>query len=280
MDAPDPEKSLRYWQNLAMDDLVRAQTPQQRKKKIKSCIKLIYDTGTQLERLGSECVVAVGSAAYGIYVKVWGFGKSADKCLDDFNNNGVSLKRALESRAQIDLLASNAATLLKTSPETQNIADTNTNTEPLTQKALPLEELIRRDKRNEVKQMLVLIPNLSTTPIFGSKGNFTKRFWYTHEIENWPPHLPTLLQKSLSDWTTKQCIEVLRLYQLEGSHTWSIVATGKIFGAMGHQEIPKESLEPLYLDDFNMTFEKESDDEIQVDREEVHHETEKICTER
>lgn len=170
MDAPDPEKSLRYWQNLAMDDLVRAQTPQQRKKKIKSCIKLIYDTGTQLERLGSECVVAVGSAAYGIYVKVWGFGKSADKCLDDFNNNGVSLKRALESRAQIDLLASNAATLLKTSPETQNIADTNTNTEPLTQKALPLEELIRRDKRNEVKQMLALIPNLSTTPILDQKA--------------------------------------------------------------------------------------------------------------
>jgi len=49
---------------------------------------------------------------------------------------------------------------------------------------------------------------------------------------------------------------------------------------MGHQEIPKESLEPLYLDDFNMTFEKESDDEIQVDREEMYNETEKICTER
>lgn len=242
-DDPVPEKTTKYWQNLELEEYQSALTPKERKQKIKRCMKLLHETGSQIEKFGGECIVAVGGVQYDALVKVWGFGNCADRLLNDFDQEGVSLKVFLESRYHIGSISKNALQLFRSA------AEHTTNTEPI----LPLPkkplatEIIRREKSNAVKELLSNIPNLSTTPLFDQHGKFNKLFWRTHHIENWPSNLPTFLQKSLSEWTTTECNNFLKAYKIHGP-TWSIVSTGKTFGALTSRDMPAESLEPQYAD--------------------------------
>lgn len=235
--------SLIHWETLHRRQLMAALSTKDRRAKAMKCLKLIYDTADKFKLLEGNVMITVVNEKLDIECRVWGFGSCADEVHSKLLNAGVSLKLLLEGQIQANQLASAAVSLNhvnQVNQVTPHITEAdNAAINPLiTSKAKILKE-----RHAAMKQMLALLPNLSSVPLYTQHGNVSPKFWMKHVIENWPKELRTFTDHPLSEWTTLQCDAALKLHKSQGA-TWTIVPIARQVGALKSHEVPVESINP------------------------------------
>jgi len=99
---------------------------------------------------------------------------------------------------------------------------------------------VRIKRQNQVKDMLLELPNTSSIPMYTANEQVTRRYWQTHEIKGWPLELPTFLARPLRTWSTSLCEKALELYENQ-RQSWSVhgisVLPGQMIDNLQSQEI-------------------------------------------
>jgi len=134
----------------------------------------------------------------------------------------VSIKKSLQDRLLHARETDEPMPSLETASDAQVVAD------------------VRIKRQNQVKDMLLELPNTSSIPMYTANEQVTRRYWQTHEIKGWPLELPTFLARPLRTWSTSLCEKALELYENQ-RQSWSVhgisVLPGQMIDNLQSQEI-------------------------------------------
>lgn len=219
-----------YWVKQDREARLAAMPQSRFRKKANEYMNLIQETANLFSEIGGEIVIIGGNLAAQSTNFFWAMGKGAQEFIKDYEALSLSLYNHFCGRMSAAYIQANAAKLqLALEERLQQPGETGETTVPLRSVDAQMVTSVNRQRQQQVRAILQILPRDSTVTMYTKTGSLTPNFWDTHIITHWPVSIPTFLNKRLTSWTTSLCDSFLQAYDRIGT-SWMIVQSSNAHG--------------------------------------------------
>jgi len=222
-----------YWEQEDREERKAAMPQSELRKKANEYMNLIQETANLFSDIGGDIAIIGGNLAVQSTNFFWAIGNGAREFVKDYEALSLSLYNHFCGQMSAAYIRSNAAKVkVALEDRLQQPTETAEIIPPLHSVDAQTVANVNRNRQQEIKVILQNLPRDSTTYMYTMSGSLTANFWDTHTITNWPPSLPTFLNKRLTSWTTSLCDRFLQAYDQMGT-SWKVVQSIDAHGLRG-----------------------------------------------